>query len=93
MHFAVSELRGDWEWMVALFDLQRSWRTSTFCWRCDVSKRPGDDLSFWDLSDVPEWERTQLSHVEFLAQMVLPATARPLDRNMLFLFIFGKFTC
>jgi hypothetical protein len=25
--------------------------------------------------------------------MVLPATARPLDRNMLFLFIFGKFTC
>ena len=94
MHFAVSELRGDWEWMVALFDLRQSWRTSTFCWRSGVSKRPGDDLSFWDVSDVPEWERTQLSHLEFLAQMILPATARPLDRNIYCYFcLFGKFTC
>lgn len=76
MHFAVSELRGDWEWHVQSLDMQRSWRMSQFCWRCDASKRPGDPCSFWDLSDAPDWERTQLSHGQFLARMIKPETAR-----------------
>ena len=75
MYFAVSELRGDWEWHVSCFDLQRSWRGSLFCWRCDASKRPGDRYSFWDLSDTPDWEETQISHGQFLARMIRPETA------------------
>lgn len=75
LKFAVSEIRGDWEWHVLCFDLQRNWRMHSFCWRCDVSKGPGEPNSYWDLSDHPEWAETELTHVQFLARMISPRTS------------------
>ena len=91
--FAVSELRGDWEWHVLSFDLQRNWRMHTFCWRCNVSKQPGaHENTMWDFSDDPGWASSELNHIQFLAHMINPTTARSLvdqikDINTVF-FIF-----
>ena len=78
MCFAVCEMRGDWEWHVQSLDLQRNWRMHTFCWRCDVSKKPEAEHSMWDFSDQPSWVMSELNNVQFLARMVNPRTARPL---------------
>jgi len=79
--FAVSELRGDWEWHVYAFDLQRNWRMHTFCWRCDVSRKPGAPCSMLDLEDEPDWAETQLSSIQFLSRMISPSTASSLSSN------------
>lgn len=77
--FAVSELRGDWEWHVFALDLQRNWRMHKFCWRCQVTKCPGEEsCNLLDLRDEPEWASTELSRTQFLAQMVSPSTASSL---------------
>lgn len=69
-HYVCTELRGDWEWHVSCFGLQRTWRHHTFCWRCDVSRGPGEPYQYWDFSDNPGWATTEKSHVEFLSSMV-----------------------
>ena len=71
MKFAVTELRGDWEWHVLMFDLQRSWRMHQFCWRCDTTKT-GGQYDFLDLSDEPGWVESELTHAQFVARLVSP---------------------
>lgn len=38
MRFAISELKGDWEWHALSLNLTRTWRSAEFCWRCEASK-------------------------------------------------------
>lgn len=76
LHFAVSEIKGDWEWHVYSMGLSRSWRNPKFCWRCEASKNPSPgDCSYVDFADAPGWEPTQLSQTQFLARCI--DTRRP----------------
>lgn len=89
--FATSELRGDWEWHVQWLDMKRSWRMHEFCWRCNVSKKPGENNHYLDLRDEPEWVASELSHVQFLSKIIKPRTASCLfllGKCFLLIFVF-----
>ena len=72
LYFAVTELKGDWEWHEFSLGLTRSWRNHKFCWRCEASKNTDVGPSYVDFADQPAWEPTRLSHVEFLSRCIDP---------------------
>lgn len=71
--FAVTELRGDWEWHWYCFGLLRTWRSYMICWRCDASKQPGNlTNSYVDFNDHPQWADTELTELQFLSRCIPP---------------------
>ena len=80
LKFAVTELRGDWEWHCLALGLTRTWRNSLFCWRCDVSKQPGSLNQYLDFGDRPQWQNTELTHLQFLSNCVSHRNASALPQ-------------
>ena len=71
IRFAITELKGDWEWHAFSMGLSRTWRSPKFCWRCEATKNDdGHGHTYTDFGDNPLWGNTQLSHLEFLARCI-----------------------
>ena len=68
LHFATTELRGDWEWHAYTFSMMRNWKHHKFCWRCEATKF--DHPIFLDLDNEPAWATTQFSQLQFLARII-----------------------
>ena len=69
--FAVTELRGDWEYFYTTFRLTRYWKTNQICWRCNTEGKFGTALPYWKITDPPNWWNERLSYTQFLSR-VLP---------------------
>ena len=68
--FAVTEIRGDWEFQAQTFGMKRFWKCRFICWRCDAENHVNAEHSFLDLSESPSWANTSLSQTSFLTNVV-----------------------
>lgn len=84
LHFATTELRGDWEWHAYTFSMMRNWKHHKFCWRCEATKF--DHPNFLDLDDEPGWAATQLSPLQFLVRIIPSSNVRLFTRSIWQLF-------
>ena len=64
--YAVTQLKGDWEYHYQTWRLHRWWKTRFICWRCDAENHPQARHSMTDLSDDPSWAQTQHTHQQFV---------------------------
>ena len=64
--FAVTQIKGDWEYHFQTWRLKRWWKTRWCCWRCDAENHHQALHSICDLQDNPSWAQTELSHNEFV---------------------------
>ena len=70
--FAVCEIKGDWEYHYQTFQLKKYWKTRYICWRCQAENHADAIHSFVDLSDHPTWQATEISHNDWLVNVVKP---------------------
>ena len=71
--FAVSEIRGDWEFHYLVFRMTKYWNSSLICWRCQSSKGLHDapETCYMDFRDDPSWAQTEHNlHNQFLADAI-----------------------
>ena len=68
--FAVTEIRGDWEFFVQTFKLKQWYKTTRICWRCSAENHIDAEHCYLDLSENPSWAETMYSQNEFLAQVI-----------------------
>lgn len=68
--YAVTEIRGDWEWHKQLFNLSSTWKgVKNVCFRCNCSSRSDNPKNlYYCLDDDPDWKEFTLS--EFLATQI-----------------------
>ena len=61
--FAVTEIRGDWEFQYLVFRMRRFWNSGSICWRCNATKGINDppQTCYLDFSDNPGWKTTEHS--------------------------------
>ena len=70
--YCVCELKGDWEYHWQTMRLERYWRTRFLCWRCHAENHTAAVHSFLDFRDRPTWQQAQISHNEFVVNIVKP---------------------
>ena len=71
--YAVTEIRGDWEFHYQVFRMTKFWNSSAICWRCEATKGLRDpvETSYLDFRDEPGWAATEITlHNEFLATAI-----------------------
>lgn len=68
--FVVTEVKGDWEYMQQTFSLTRWWKCRFICWRCLAENHENAEHSYLDVSDEPSWSTTELSHNDFILDVV-----------------------
>ena len=68
--FAVTEIRGDWEFQYQSFQMTRFWKSRFICWRCDAENHANAENRYLDLKESPSWENTELTHIQFLNMVV-----------------------
>ena len=81
--FCLVEVRGDWAWHCFLLALKNRWTSKNICFRCharsDRSEAATLRCSYLDFSDTAEWMEHQVSHVEFINDMLHPGPICTLD--------------
>ena len=77
--YAVTEIRGDWEFMYMVFRMTKFWNSSSLCWRCHASRGLKDppQTCYLDMRDNPGWKATEhQSHQDFLNWVIPNAGPR-----------------
>ena len=69
--FAVTEIRGDWEWFWQTFRLKQWYKTKKICWRCSAENAENATHCYLDVSENPSWLDTMYTHNDFMLR-VLP---------------------
>ena len=68
--FAVTEIRGDWEYFWQTFKLKQWYKTRFICWRCRAENHVEAEHSYLDLSENPSWARTMYTNNEFMVHVI-----------------------
>lgn len=72
LKFAVTELRGDWEWHVNALNLVNRWSSIRCCFKCPATSREGPLQYTNNFDDSAPWLGQEFSHVEFLNRVAKP---------------------
>ena len=71
--FCLTEVRGDWSWLVYFFNFRNRWTSTEICWKCRAQGRRANNIlqdSYLDFSDTATWRQTEVTHVEWLNTML-----------------------
>lgn len=65
--FALTELRGDWEYHVEVWRPNASWKSDTICFRCPAEAKGASGNLFWNHGD-GTWESEEFGLESFVAR-------------------------
>ena len=66
--FALTELRGDWEYHVDVWRPKASWKSDTVCFRCPAEAKGAPENLYWHHGDGCTWESEEFGLESFVAR-------------------------
>ena len=81
--FALTELRGDWEWHRDIWRFCASWQSQVICFRCPALTRGNWPYVYYNNSSTCRWDQEEFSLNQFVAR-------RLTERQLCALYLIGN---
>lgn len=76
--FALTEIRGDWEFHRDLWRTTASWNGNLTCFRCPCVAKGPEPLLYWNYGDSSEWKHQEFGTEQFIARRLRTRNLCPL---------------